>query len=481
MMCRKRLLPFFLLLPLFLAGCGGGGGGGSNAGGPSEIAYVLSEDASAPNKGYIVEYGLDPATNNFQPAASGPVSTGGDAPLQLLFNTAHSLAFVLNGNNATDSNLKTGSVSVFSDGSDGLSASPVSTLSTGRNSVHMSLDPGGNYLVVADHGDGTGSNSGGGDVEIFSYSTSGTLSLLKAASSPCTNPFRVVFRPGSSGATSDTVYVVCSSPELVWETNLPNPEIWSCSITTLLSSAPSCTSIALLSVFTASSALVDFTFDPSGQYAVGPGTTSVKNGFLLVCVFSSSTLTCPNPIPAISSPWVPSGNIAFSGSGNGEKVYIGNYDPTGLSGTDSFVSCTLSNSLTHPPHPASSCSNFYSLSYPGPISMAVNPASNALFIAATVTAINGAYTAATPGTSTGGTAPSSGYLYSCPISSLTSCSSPQPTGVWPVELSFDPNGSYLFVPTLSGEVDIFTGVSSGNLSLFQQVSPGYTPVSVNVH
>lgn len=481
MMCRKRLLPFFLLLSLFLAGCGGGGGGGgSNAGGPSEIAYVLSEDASASNKGYIVEYGLDPATNNFQPAASGPVSTGGDAPLQLLFNTAHSLAFALNNNNATDSSPTAGSVSVFSDGSDGLSASPVSTLSTGSNSVHMSLDPGGNYLVVADHGDGTGSNSGGGDVEIFSYSTSGTLSLLKETSSPCTDPFRVVFRPGSSGATSDTVYVVCSSPELVWETTPPTTEILSCSITTLLSSSPSCTSIALLFA-SASSALVDFTFDPSGQYAVGPGTTSAKNGFLLVCVSSSSTLTCPNPIPAISSSWIPSGNIAFSGSGNGEKVYIGNYDPTGSSGnslTDSFVTCTLSNSLTNP---ASSCSNLYALSYPGPISMAVDPASNSLFIAATVTAINGAYTAATPGTSTGGTAPSSGYLYSCPISSLTSCSSPQPTGGWPVELSFDPNGSYLFVPTLSGDVDIFTGVSSGNLSLFQQVSPGYTPISVSVH
>lgn len=200
---RALILPFVFLLAL--AGCGGGGGG-SVGGGPLEIAYVLSEDPNNSNHGYVVEYGLNPATNQFQMSASGPISTQGVTPIQFLLNPDKTLAFVLNNGNTNGNTSANGSIAVYQVGANGLSTTP-HVFQTGQNPVNMALDPGGNYLVVANHGNGQ-STSGTGSVEVFTVSSNGQLNALSTSGSPCTYPFRVVFAPNSN----DVFYVACSSP-----------------------------------------------------------------------------------------------------------------------------------------------------------------------------------------------------------------------------------------------------------------------------
>ncbi|MHB1286612.1 MAG: YncE family protein [Leptospirales bacterium] len=454
----------FSLLPV-LSGCGGGGGGAGGSGGPVEIAYVLTEDTGAPHAGYVVEYGLNPSSNQFQEFVGGPISTGGDTPYQLLFSPGNSLAFVLNNSDGGSSG--TGSVSVFSNSTNGLSTSSTSTQPTGDNPVNMAVDPGGTYLIVANHGNG--SSTGTGSVEVFSYTSSGILTLQPSSASPCRYPFRVVFQPGTNGSQSDIADIVCSSPELLTTTTPPPIKIFACTISEL--EANSCTSPINLptSLTTSSSALINFTFDPSGQYALGPAITYNGGNFigdLLVCTYSASTLeSCNSPSLNGNSP---SGNIAFLESGSSKTVYIGNYN------SSNFVACNL---------PTPSCTSPYSVSPSGPIALAVNPASSSLFVAASNT--SSANTYSNTGTISPGSGTSPGSLFSCAIASLSSttppCASQKPTGEWPVGITIDPNGTYLFVPTLSGEVDIFSGVASGNLTSFQtlQTTP-YTPISVAV-
>jgi hypothetical protein len=453
---RTRVLPYLFLL--ILAGCGGGGSGGTG-GNPLEIAYVLSEDTGNGNEGYVLEYGLNPASNQFQMSGTGPIPTQGQTPIQFLTNNQKTLAFVLN-NGSTSSN---GSVAVYSVGANGLATTPTLT-KTGQNPVNMALDPGGNYLVVANHGNGM--SSGSGSVEVFSLGPSGNLSPLPKTGSPCSYPFRVVFPKGATGSPSDTVYIACTSPELLGSSSPPSASIYPCTIQELTES--SCTSIAQYNSTPA--AFMNFVIDPTNTYVVAPGTTSSQSGFVLVCTISGNDLKCPISVSPISSPWIPSGNIAFGGTSSSPTVYIGNYDASSLS--QNFASCSISGTPK--------CTATYSTNKPGPIYLATQ--GSVLYIADTVTAINGSYTAS--GTTSGASPPPNGYLYACPTSSL-SCSAPSSTsssgntGGWPVGVFFD-NRDMVFVPALAGEVDIFTGASTGNLAPFQILQTTYSPLSVTI-
>ncbi|MHB1605917.1 MAG: beta-propeller fold lactonase family protein [Leptospirales bacterium] len=207
-MTRRQWVP--LLFSLFvgfpvLSGCGGGGSGSS----PSEIAYILSEGSN--HLGSVVEYALNPSNGTFY-SGTQTISTGGSSPYLFLFSPHNHYAFVLNNNNPTGTS-SNGSIASFSVAGQGISSSTISNPSTGPNPVHMAVDPGGGYLVVANHGYGTT----GGYVQVFSIAN-GTLSLSgpsAGATSPCQYPFRVVFGPGSTGASGDPVYVACSSPEVL--------------------------------------------------------------------------------------------------------------------------------------------------------------------------------------------------------------------------------------------------------------------------
>ncbi len=457
---RTRVLPYLFLL--ILAGCGGGGSGGTG-GNPLEIAYVLSEDTGNGNEGYVLEYGLNPASNQFQMSGTGPIPTQGQTPIQFLTNNQKTLAFVLNNGNTNGSTSSNGSVAVYSVGANGLATTPTLT-KTGQNPVNMALDPGGNYLVVANHGNGM--SSGSGSVEVFSLGPSGNLSPLPKTGSPCTYPFRVVFPKGATGSPSDTVYIACTSPELLGSSSPPSASIYPCTIQELTES--SCTSIAQYNSTPA--AFMNFVIDPTNTYVVAPGTTSSQSGFVLVCTISGNDLKCPISVSPISSPWIPSGNIAFGGTSSSPTVYIGNYDASSLS--QNFASCSISGTPK--------CTATYSTNKPGPIYLATQ--GSVLYIADTVTAINGSYTAS--GTTSGASPPPNGYLYACPTSSL-SCSAPSSTsssgntGGWPVGVFFD-NRDMVFVPALAGEVDIFTGASTGNLAPFQILQTTYSPLSVTI-
>ena len=466
---RTRVLPYLFLL--ILAGCGGGGGGGTG-GNPLEIAYVLSEDTGNGNEGYVLEYGLNPASNQFQMSGTGPIPTQGQTPIQFLTNNQKTLAFVLNNGNTNGSTSSHGSVAVYSVGANGLSTTPTLT-TTGQNPVNMVLDPGGNYLVVTNHGSGT--SGGGGSVQVFALDASGHLTPQPTAGSPCTYPFRVVFPQGATGSPSDTVYIACTSPELLGSgSSLPPASIYVCTLQGL--SGNGCTSSAKYTSGTNSSAaFMNFVIDPTNTYVVAPGTTSSQSGFVLVCTISANQFGCPSSASFISSssPWIPSGNIAFGGSSSSPTVYIGNYDAS-PSLSENFASCSISGT-------SANCTATYSTNQRGPIYLATQ--GSTLYIADTVTPINGSYTAS--GTTSGASPPPNGYLYACPTSSLSSCSAPSSTsssgntGGWPVGVFFD-NRDMVFVPALTGEVDIFTGASTGNLVPFQTLQTTYSPLSVTI-
>ncbi|MHB1605916.1 MAG: hypothetical protein ACYCTV_05925 [Leptospirales bacterium] len=205
---------------------------------------------------------------------------------------------------------------------------------------------------------------------------------------------------------------------------------------------------------------------------MGPGTTyssSTYSGFLVVCALSNLSCT----ITTLSNISIPSGNIAFTGSGASEQIFIGNYDASSIDGY--FASCTVSF------NPSCSLS---SIAQHGPIALTSN--GNNLYIAATVTAIDSAYSSATNTSSSGsGSPPSTGYIFSCSFSLASSCSSNQPTGGWPVGITIDPTGNFMFVPTLSGMVNVFQGISSGSLSSVTasplSIPGGLTPISVSTH
>ena len=466
---RIRALPYLFLL--VLAGCGSGGGGGVG-GGPLEIAYVLSEDTGNSNEGYVLEYGLNPATNQFQISGNSPISTQGTTPIQFLLNGDKTLAFVLNNGNTTGRTSSNGSVAVYSLGANGLSTSP-SIYTTGQNPVNMALDPGGNYLVVANHGNGESVTNGGtGSVEVFSLGPSGNLSPLPKTGSPCTYPFRVVFPKGATGSSTDVVYIACTSPELLGSSSTPPASIYLCTIQELTES--SCTSIAQYNSTPA--AFMNFVIDPTNTYLVAPGTTSNQSGFVLVCTSSGSQLSCATTVsPISSSSWIPSGNIAFGGTSSSPTVYIGNYDAS-PSLSKNFASCSISGT-------SANCTATYSTDQPGPIYLATQ--GSVLYIADTKIAINGSYTASGSGTTSGAPPPSSGYLYACPTSSLSSCTAPSSTsssgntGGWPVGVFFD-NRDMVFVPALAGEIDIFTGAATGNLAPFQTLQTTYSPLSITI-
>ncbi|KGA94316.1 beta-propeller fold lactonase family protein [Leptospirillum ferriphilum] len=477
---RNRSLFFPFLFLLALSGCGGGGGGAAG-GGPLEIAYVLSEDPGNNNQGYVVEYGLNPATNQFQMSASGPLSSGGQTPIQFLINPDNTLAFVLNNNNTGGSTNNDGSIAVYQVGANGLSATPQVPPPTGPNPVNMALDPGGNYLVVANHGNGQSSTTEPGSVEVFTVNSNGQLDELSTSGSPCTYPFRIVFAPGASGSDNDIVYVTCTSPELL-ESSPPPASIFVCTIGEL--SGSGCGKPVYE---TSNLAFWNFVIDPSHTYAVAPGSTPSQNGSLLVCTISG-TLNCSTSLSLSQTQWIPSGNIAFGGTSSSPVTYIGNYDPSS-SLSENFDSCSIGPSSPN-------CYTSTNLRQPYPLYLATQ--GNVLYIADTVTpisgsysvSINGSYSVSSSGTTTGTSPPSSGYLYACSISSSSpsnspSCMAPSSTsssgntGGWPVGITFDTR-NLVFVPTLSGEINIFTGASTGNLVPFQTIQNPYIPLSVTI-
>ena len=481
---KKHLL--LLLLAVFLpSGCMGGGSGGSSSAGPTEIAYVLSEDTNHNNNGYVVEYGLSPSTGNFQVSASPPLSTGGSTPFQILLSPHNHWAFVLNNNNSSDTTPSAGSVASFSVSSNGLSQTSGSPQAIGENTVNMAIDPGGTYLVVANHGNGT--STGTGSVGVMSYNANGQLSSMNNAGSPCAYPFRVVFQPGAAGSTGDMVDVVCSSPELLGTTSPPTLVIYACSIVQLetINGCGSGSSITLPSGTTTNTAMLNFVFDPSTNYAVGPAVTNAEDGFLIVCTLAS-TLTCNTPysfsdiISSSPNTWLPSGNISFFNSGGTPTVYIGNYYPNSNStfyDGNLFAPCSISSSATT----CSSTPFTSNSSQEGPIYLATQ--GSHLYIISTVTPIAGSFNGSSQTTNPSIPTSNEGFLFSCPlpISTTATCSTPVTTGYWPVGISSDPNANYLFVPTLSQAINVYAGASIGNLSPFQTLSDPYTPISVIIH
>lgn len=480
-----------LLLCVFgaLPNCGGGGGGGGVSSPPFEMAYVL-EEKNSDFSGQIEYFPMNPGNGSFYPeTGAAPVPTGGSVPISLLADPSNTnFLYALNNNNTTIDGSTAGSVSGFSAAGYQKNMSPVSTrVSTGPDPVSMAIDPGGRYLAVADHGNGKTN----GDVSLFTIS-SGTVapSGTWTSSQTCGNPYRVLFAPGASGSASDTVIVACSSPEIWGNTSNPGVAVYACTIANISSSSV-CKNVLFTSSFNQSInsryfALVNFLFVPGTSTAVGPvlsGTTSGSSptAYLLVCDFSNNS--CSTHLSTIdnTSGFLPSGNVAFSGSGSSARLYVGNYYPSSsgfIPDYSEFSSCSSSTSswTCHSPLKVNSSST------PGPIYFYAT--GSTLYIAATQTPIKGSYT--TTGNTSGGSSSSSGTIYACALSNISSSSascSSQTTGGWPVAITVDPQtGNYLFVPTLSGTVDLYSGASTGNLSRLTgpAVASGYLPLSVLV-
>ncbi|MHB1926475.1 MAG: lactonase family protein [Leptospirillum sp.] len=428
---HRRLLPyrtiwfFWMVLFPLISGCGGGGGG-SGAVGPHKTAYVLAENSSG--AGSVVAYAFNQTNGTFY-AGNSTASTGG-TPVQLLFSTGGGHLFVLN--SSTGSGSATGSVESFavSSSTGAISSSPVSTLPTGTSPTSMAVDPGGNYLVIANNG-----SSNNASIQVASVS-GGLLSTTPYSPSPCTNPYRVVFAPNATGSSSDVFYVACSTPS----STTTSYSLHSCSI-----SSTTCSS--LYSSSGTDGYWTNLMLDTAKTHLVGVGTTSTSSGFLVVCPATSPTSSNCQLATGSNVPY-PSGNVAFSSSTGTEQVFIGNY-LLGKTATAYYAACTVTTS-------SPTCSeNQYqtggSTGPDGPIFLLGS--GSQVYIAATVDTIHSS------------SSPSSGYLLSCPVSgsSLGTCASTQ-TAVDPVWITLDPSGNYFFVATLSGELDVFEGASSGSLS-----------------
>ena len=264
---RGILRSGLLLLLLLLPSCGGGGGSGSGGPPAAEIVYVLEKDSS--QNGSVQYFAMNPANGSFY-NGSNILSTGGTVPVSLVADPSNDDLYVLNNNSSGASS--PGSVTSFSAASYGTTATLISNgVPTGPNPVNMAVDPKGGYLVVADHGDGESASPG--DVRVYSLS-GGKVTKLGSpwtnGTSGCPNPFRVVFAPGATGATSDEVVVVCSSPELVatGSTSVPNIEVYECTLSALTSNQSCGTPV--YSNNSTSSAITAFAFDPSGKFAAAP-------------------------------------------------------------------------------------------------------------------------------------------------------------------------------------------------------------------
>lgn len=480
---RSGLLLFVLLL---LPSCGGGGGGGGGGNAPSaEIVYVLEKNATG--SGQVEYFAMNPSNGSFY-SGSSTLSTGGLVPVSLVADPSNDYLYVLNNNTSgTSSN---GSVTSFSAASYGTSSTVISnSVATGLNPVNMAVDPKGGYLVVADHGSGT--TTGGGDVKVFPLS-GGKLGNPSTWSSSCPNPFRVVFAPGAAGTTSDGVVVVCSSPELVaagTTTGVPPIEVYSCTLEDLIKNI-ACGTAIYSNTSSTSSAITAFAFDPSGTVAAAPqvtGSGSSAGGLLLICGYSSGHYNCPsNNTNGSANSWFTTESVAFFTGTAGEEAYAGNYNPTSYPASSNGSFFHNSNEMAYC-YTSSSFSQLINSTSCNILSMASNGSSigdpydffvsgNYLYIVVTGAPLSGPYLTAGP---TAGSSPPAGYLLSCAIGS-TSCSG-KPTGPGPVSVSTDPQtGNYLFVPSVSGTISVFSGATTGILTPLTpiQASSGYAALSV---
>ena len=452
------------LLTLFVSSCGGGGGGSGNNP-PAEIVYALS------GNGTITEYAINPSNGSLYPGSQ--TITTGPVPIQFLFDpNGDPYAFVLNNGNTpvfaggilTSDGSNNGSIQVFSVGSKGLSTTPVYTQKTGESPVSMAIDSQGNYLAVADHGTGTG-----GGVEIFQIESGGILSQVASNSSLCTYPNQVVFSPPTDGTTAESLYIVCSSPEI---TSSSAAVIDDCTISQLQATSPSCTAIKP----NETTSIFSMAIDPSNQYGVATGQYS-SGGFITEFQnppVANSTSTFPSTATFSS---IPSGQMAFVGPSSSENVLLGNYDVT-TSGLSSGI-----NAIQPCPVPSTtqqfSCANttISTGSQTGPIALKTNPAGTALYVSMTGTAVSAGSSYQTPGAI---------LAYSVSGTTLTSFT-PVPTGGWPLSVSLAPNGNLAFVPNYgSSNVSVFSVAGNGALAPFNLnngsnlLPVGSNPISVIV-
>ncbi|BAM07912.1 putative 6-phosphogluconolactonase [Leptospirillum ferrooxidans C2-3] len=377
-----------------------------------------------------------------------------------------SLAFALN-SNSSPSSFQNGLIESYNT-STAQSTTGITSTSytrTGTNPTSMAVDPGGNYLVVANHGSGT-TNSSTGDVEIFGIGSNGALSgptiLSSLPQNSCPNPDKIVFPPsGSNGTTSDTFYVVCSSPELI-SSSPPTPALYRCQI------SGSC-STNLLSSFPNSNAISNMEFASNGT-AFLPGETyssssSSYNAFLITCNGTPlSSCTSPTPISSATDT-APAGDFAIY-NGSPPTAFIGNYS-TSVSGT----STVLTNPGVFFSCAASSCSN---LSYPSssgdPTYLATGPGQANLYIVSTPDPLP-------TDTSNISNSPS-GSIYYCSLPTASACTQTGTTSNYPVGITFDPSGKFAFVPTWSGTISIFQVGSNGALT--PAASPVVTTGNLNL-
>ena len=442
----------FLLSLAFIQSCGGSGGSSSSPAGI--LFYDLSEDPSG--KGYIIENAISPGGQPYTPAPP-EISTNGTYPAVFVVDSAASLAFALNSNSSSSSSFHNGSIESYNTSTAQTTSGiqPIANTQTATNPTDMALDPGGNYLVVADHGNGTSTNLSG-EVQIFKIESEGALSSPTIPSgltnSSCPNPDKIVFPPsGSNGTTTDTFYVVCSSPELI-NSSPPTPALYSCTI------SGSCTSIQLSELSGSHNAISNMEFASNGTaFLVGEtysSSSSSYNGFFLTC--QGTPLSSCNSPASITPPAenAPAGNFAID-NGPTTTAFIGNYSTTSSNSSFNnpgiFFSCTsTSSSCLH--------STYNNNSAGASTYLATGPGQNYLYIVSTTQPL--------PTITTNNTSISSnpGSIFICALPAASSCSPAGTTGSYPYAITFDPSGKFAFVPTWSGTISIFQVASNGTLT-----------------
>ncbi len=457
-----RTLSLFFFLA-FLQSCGGSGGGGSSS--PQGILFYTLMEASNGN-GSIVENAISPS-GQLYPNAPPAISTNGTFPVTFVLDPPLSLAFALN-SNSTSSSFKAGLIESYntSNAQSSTGIQQVSTTTTtGSNPSSMAIDPGGNYLVVADHG--SGSSSAPGDVEIFQIGSNGALSgptfvTSGLTTSSCPNPDKIVFPPsGSNGTASDVFYVVCSSPELIASSS-PTMALYRCFI------SGTCSPITLSGPSSNSNAISNMEFASNGT-AFLPGETytssSSYSAFLITCTgaaFTSCTGLSPISPPSGTAP---AGDFAIDNATT--TAFIGNYSTSGtgnnttLTNPGIFFSCTTTSCASP---------NLSYFSSGAATFLGTNPGQTNLYIVSTAAPL--------PTTTLTISPTPSGTIFTCPLPSASPCTPTGTTANTPVGITFDPSGKFAFVPTWSGTISIFQVGANGSLT--PAASPTVTTNNLNL-
>ncbi len=340
----------------------------SCGGGTIGFMWVLGTQSNQ-----IGGFKIDDYTGNLTPTVGSPYSSQGTNPVMLALKSGGRFLYVLN---AGDSTGKTGYISLFSVGGDGVLSFQNKFYSQGTFPVWITTDPGGNYLFELDQRapDYDGVTNFNGSITAFSLdSNTGRASLITNAQVhlpgtqiPLTY-FEVGNKPIQMRTTSNCIYTLDSGDQTIFPYALgaSNGQLTQPTNSTVALGTANATSVNI-----GSSSYVYVTDAGSGAGSILPYTQSGN------CSLSTVTGGTTQNLPTASYPVQ---TVTYTSGGN-SYVYVLNQSTQGANYANSSISA-----FTVEPTgelqalaPSATSSNPYIVGN-GPVCLAIDPTSQYLY------------------------------------------------------------------------------------------------------